>query len=308
MAPNAQVPWDGPTEPSDPWDEPHPDAYPQEDPYAGPPTESGFAQAPAYSPEPNSSPESAANRAVGTRPEPAAPPVHVPPKVSPIAAWTTGWDLPVEEPVAAEPAAPESPRRSEILARQIAAQGTQPQEAPQDLGVSLGQVSRNTVADPGWGSMSEAPDWAQGGTSPAEAAPAGEVAAAQAPEPTEPAGAPDVPFNAALPVAGQPLGASTAYPTPSQAPPQPAAQQPEAPASGMNASEKLSMYQRLSNSSEAQAGRAKAPAVAADSPYVEDVPSPDDVTIEESGVVGQAAVERILGGVLIEERSLNPNS
>jgi DNA polymerase-3 subunit gamma/tau len=38
---------------------------------------------------------------------------------------------------------------------------------------------------------------------------------------------------------------------------------------------------------------------------VEDVPSEDDVTIEESGVVGQAAVERILGGQLIEERDLN---
>ena len=70
----------------------------------------------------------------------------------------------------------------------------------------------------------------------------------------------------------------------------------------------MSRYQRLANSSEAQAGRAQAPAVAAATTYVEDVPSPDDVTIEESGVVGQAAVERILGGVLIEERPLNQSS
>lgn len=65
------------------------------------------------------------------------------------------------------------------------------------------------------------------------------------------------------------------------------------------------MYQRLANSPAAQAARVQTPAAAANAPYVEDVPSPDDVTIEESGVVGQAAVERILGGVLIEERPLN---
>lgn len=67
--------------------------------------------------------------------------------------------------------------------------------------------------------------------------------------------------------------------------------------------EKLSMYQRLSNSPEAQVSKTQA--AASDVPYVEDVPSPDDVTIEESGLAGQAAVERILGGQLIEERSLN---
>ncbi|WP_240793570.1 MULTISPECIES: DNA polymerase III subunit gamma and tau [unclassified Arthrobacter] len=66
-----------------------------------------------------------------------------------------------------------------------------------------------------------------------------------------------------------------------------------------------SLYQRLSNSPEAEAGRAKAPAraVAAAATYVQDIPSADDETIEESGVFGRAAVERILGGKLIEERS-----
>lgn len=67
-----------------------------------------------------------------------------------------------------------------------------------------------------------------------------------------------------------------------------------------------SLYQRLSNSPEAEAGRAKAPAravAAAAATYVQDVPSADDETIEESGVFGRAAVERILGGKLIEERS-----
>ncbi|MCC2659816.1 MAG: polymerase subunit gamma and tau [Arthrobacter sp.] len=69
--------------------------------------------------------------------------------------------------------------------------------------------------------------------------------------------------------------------------------------------EKLSLYQRLSNSPEAEAGRAKAPNRQAEpaASYVQDIPSADDETIEESGVFGRAAVERILGGKLIEERS-----
>lgn len=77
---------------------------------------------------------------------------------------------------------------------------------------------------------------------------------------------------------------------------------PPVPGSG-----KLSLYQRLSNSPEAEAGRAKAPARQTESaaPYVQDIPSADDETIEESGVFGRAAVERILGGKLIEERSLD---
>jgi DNA polymerase-3 subunit gamma/tau len=68
-----------------------------------------------------------------------------------------------------------------------------------------------------------------------------------------------------------------------------------------------SLYQRLSNSPEAEAGRAKAPAraIPAAATYVQDIPSPDDETIEASGVFGRAAVERILGGKLIEERSLD---
>jgi DNA polymerase-3 subunit gamma/tau len=80
-----------------------------------------------------------------------------------------------------------------------------------------------------------------------------------------------------------------------------------APATEIPARGKLSLYQRLSNSPEAEAGRAKAPARSPEepAPYVQDVPSADDETIEESGVFGRAAVERILGGKLIEERSLD---
>lgn len=84
---------------------------------------------------------------------------------------------------------------------------------------------------------------------------------------------------------------------------------PQAPAAAPagRAESRQSLYQRLSNSPEAEAGRAKAPARAAAAPeaYVQDIPSADDETIEESGVFGRAAVERILGGKLIEERSLD---
>lgn len=70
---------------------------------------------------------------------------------------------------------------------------------------------------------------------------------------------------------------------------------------------KQSLYQRLSNSPEAMAGRIQVPAraAAATATMVEDIPSADDETIEESGVFGRAAVERILGGRLLEERSLD---
>ena len=80
---------------------------------------------------------------------------------------------------------------------------------------------------------------------------------------------------------------------------------PEPPAAP-NPTGRQSLYQRLSNSPEAEAGRAKAPArAAAATIYVQDIPSADDETIEESGVFGRAAVERILGGKLVEERSLD---
>ncbi|HEY4615734.1 MAG TPA: hypothetical protein VIG75_09750, partial [Citricoccus sp.] len=37
----------------------------------------------------------------------------------------------------------------------------------------------------------------------------------------------------------------------------------------------------------------------------DDVPSEDDVTIEESGMAGRKVVERLLGGRLVEERMLD---
>jgi DNA polymerase-3 subunit gamma/tau len=130
-----------------------------------------------------------------------------------------------------------------------------------------------------------------------------------APNATDPEGvrAPEYAMAASAPGAG-PATLAPARPAPAAAPatvpsragaPSPAA----TPSPGTGA--RQSLYQRLSNSPEAEAGRAKAPARAAvaAATYVQDIPSADDETIEESGVFGRAAVERILGGKLIEERS-----
>ncbi|MGG5752688.1 DNA polymerase III subunit gamma and tau [Zafaria sp. Z1313] len=96
----------------------------------------------------------------------------------------------------------------------------------------------------------------------------------------------------------------------------------EAPASDAPApggQKRMSRYQQLLSQSQGGAGapaRTQQPAPAGpqgpggrfgrpnavDSTYVEDIPSDDDITIEESGVVGRPAIERILNGRLIEER------
>nr|WP_081744745.1 DNA polymerase III subunit gamma and tau [Arthrobacter sp. H14] len=69
--------------------------------------------------------------------------------------------------------------------------------------------------------------------------------------------------------------------------------------------ERLSRYQLMSQSAAADVPAAPASDSSnLDFRDVEDIPSADDVTIEDSGLVGRAAVERILGGRLVEERSV----
>jgi DNA polymerase-3 subunit gamma/tau len=155
-------------------------------------------------------------------------------------------------------------------------------------------------------------------TSAPEPAPAPvyyEPAAAQIPEyagvVSGPSGLTSEQFSAVAPV---PASAGPQAAAPSAAPAAPAVAAPAAPSVAVTAvpeaattTGRQSLYQRLSNSPEAEAGRAKAPAraAAATTVYVQDIPSADDETIEESGVFGRAAVERILGGKLVEERSLD---
>lgn len=224
------------------------------------------------------------------------------PKVSSISAWTTGWDLPPAsaKTAAALPQPSATPRHHELLAAQAQQSTDQatPADTSVDWGVSLGAASRNHVADPGWGAPGSAPDWSQAATAPA----AQQTSDGAPATPTPSEGAPAVAPAPESPAPESSASASTA--SSATVLTLPAAVPPEifvAPASG----EKLSRYQQLSNSAEAKASRAQAASNGPDAPYVEDVPSPDDVTLEESGVAGQGAVERILGGVLIEERPLN---
>lgn len=151
---------------------------------------------------------------------------------------------------------------------------------------------------------------------PAVATPRYEPAAAQVPQPAQfpqPAQVPQ-PVGA---MAG-PAGATATSPAPAKKPAMttssqtgtksaPSAYTVSAATSPGETAVRQSLYQRLSSSPEAEAGRAKAPARTADTgaAFVQDVPSADDETIEESGVFGRAAVERILGGKLVEERSLD---
>ncbi|PPB48206.1 DNA polymerase III subunit gamma and tau [Arthrobacter pityocampae] len=78
------------------------------------------------------------------------------------------------------------------------------------------------------------------------------------------------------------------------------------PATGDVLRKPVSRYQQLLD--EAERKRAEEAAAArgvADLRFVEDEPSADDETIEESGLVGRTAIERILNGRLVEERSID---
>ncbi|HSU71045.1 MAG TPA: DNA polymerase III subunit gamma and tau, partial [Micrococcaceae bacterium] len=174
------------------------------------------------------------------------------------------WDAPPPEP-----SYPSGPARS-----QRSMGGTAPNAA--------GNASANHRApvEPGWGSISDAPSWATAGA-------AEPASAANPSRPPSTAPSPGTPSD------GPSLGTSSSG-TPS----------PGGPSSEAPAPKRMSLYERLKNSPEARAGRASAPERKVDLPYVEDIPSADDETIEESGLVGRAAVERILGGRLIEERAI----
>ncbi len=165
-------------------------------------------------------------------------------------------------------------------------------------------------------------------SAPATNTPDYEPAAAQAPAPATASGTYGHPTNAeenpssswdVAPASSWPAAQSMPAPATSNAPaawPSLATQPEEAHGSVATLEEaapsgsptgRQSLYQRLTNSPEAQAGRVQAPVRTQSKPesVAEDIPSPEDETIEESRVFGRAAVERILGGKLIEERALD---
>ncbi|MFF1386284.1 DNA polymerase III subunit gamma and tau [Arthrobacter sp. NPDC058288] len=181
--------------------------------------------------------------------------------------------LPEPEPPHYEPAAAQLPRSAEARDEGPAlhpGDNARPAEVRQPVGALSGAGSS---AGAGWATSAQ-------------------YGPATATDPSPAMAGPDVRSVAS------PAPAAYASPQPQPAP---------APAAAPGGTAKQSLYQRLSNSPEAEAGRAKAPARQAEAvkTYVQDTPSPDDETIEESGVFGRAAVERILGGKLVEERSLD---
>ncbi len=162
-----------------------------------------------------------------------------------------------------------------------------PSYEPATAQVPAATATSQSEADASWG------------LPPAQASPTPDAPAAEFAAAGPPAQAPkiEVPETVA-PKRAEVREYAMASAAPAAAPLQPL------PATSPSAAEaRQSLYQRLSNSPEAEAGRAKAPARVAAATYVQDIPSADDETIEESGVFGRAAVERILGGKLIEERS-----
>ncbi|MCC3289349.1 DNA polymerase III subunit gamma and tau [Arthrobacter sp. zg-Y1110] len=186
-------------------------------------------------------------------------------------------------------------------------------EAPADV-YSGGHLSDSEWASTDWagtgsstrpaGGNSAADSRAGGGqTSPSSAVPAGvprAAAPASAPASTAPTGLTARPGTTTAP--GQDRGAAapgvrTSVPPTTTSPAAPAGGAPNQP---------LSRYQKLLNEAAQRGGgapvRGSRPV---DSTYVEDVPSADDITLEDSGLVGRKAIERILGGRLIEERSLD---
>jgi DNA polymerase-3 subunit gamma/tau len=181
-----------------------------------------------------------------------------------------------------EPATAQVPQTSPVVSQSDAdaSWGLPPVAAAETFDVAAQHSAVQHSAAP----QSPAPETAE----PHNSAPPGQAATATAIPPEE----------AAVPEPAEVREYAMAATAPATAPLQPAPATSESAAAA-----RQSLYQRLSNSPEAEAGRAKAPARAAAATYVQDIPSADDETIEESGVFGRAAVERILGGKLIEERS-----
>ncbi|MCQ1946519.1 MULTISPECIES: DNA polymerase III subunit gamma and tau [unclassified Arthrobacter] len=154
----------------------------------------------------------------------------------------------------------------------------------------------NSAADSRAGGAQTSPSSAVPAGAPRAAAPASAPASASA----APAGLTARPGTTTAP--GQDRGAAapgvrTSVPPTTMSPAAPSGGAPNQP---------LSRYQKLLNEAAQRGGgapvRGSRPV---DSTYVEDVPSADDITLEDSGLVGRKAIERILGGRLIEERSLD---
>ncbi|MHA7210239.1 DNA polymerase III subunit gamma and tau [Arthrobacter sp. MDT1-65] len=156
-------------------------------------------------------------------------------------------------------------------------------------------------------------------TGPQHAAGAAAHAAGPAPSRSvvwSPPGAPTPPASSAPSSPAPPRGLAGGAPRG----PVPDAPTGPAPATGPNATgapdrpapaedirqKPISRYQQLLDEAERKrAEEAAAARGAAARRFIEDEPSADDETLEESGLVGRTAIERILNGRLVEERSID---
>ncbi|WP_146359244.1 DNA polymerase III subunit gamma and tau [Arthrobacter yangruifuii] len=176
-------------------------------------------------------------------------------------------------------------------------------EAPADV------YSGGHLSDSEWAST----DWAGTGSISRPVASAADTrsgGAAASKPPEAAAGAPGAEWSTSAPPSGGTAGTgSKTTPRSGQgasAPVRTAAPPASAATGGGTPNQPLSRYQKLLNEAAQRGGSAAVRGSRpVDSPYVEDVPSADDITLEDSGLVGRKAIERILGGRLIEERSLD---
>ena len=152
-----------------------------------------------------------------------------------------------------------------------------------------------------------ATNWAGTGSSPARredrgSQPAGAPGHASSPRDSSPqaSAAPAAPQ-----VRPQQPAPAPSSPTPSSSAPPAPVPSSSAPAAAGNGSRPLSRYQKLLNEAAQRGGPANVSAGRSNVNLVEDIPSADDIRLEDSGLVGRKAIERILGGRLIEERSLD---
>ncbi|WP_433875865.1 DNA polymerase III subunit gamma and tau [Sinomonas atrocyanea] len=194
------------------------------------------------------------------------------------------WDAPYPDDEGYAPSRP----------RSAAANAPAP-SAPGAAGTAVPGPSQTSAGDP-WSYATEtSPGVWTVGTEP-NLRSSGAQAAAEARPTAEPDPAPSY-----APAAAQPPQASPAPASPAPA--------PSAQSGRGDGGRKLSMYERLSRSAAAQQSvqqqSAQQPSAQSAPQYVEEIPSADDETIEGSSLFGRAAVERILGGKLIEERSLD---
>lgn len=255
------------------------------------------------------------------------------PTVQPQAAPAPSGSKP-ETPAAAGPAAALRQHRATTPTARPSrgASGSSPDEGPSDFGPEPEDDGgydwgSDTVPVAPWDEPSSPTTPAAEPPTPRATRPEGETW--QRPEPAASAPAAPAPASSASPVAPAPAdsaspvapapadSAAPVAPAPGAAPPPSAPDVPEREAPQPTADKPMSRYQQLLNQARvkdqsasntqgiASGGGATPPRPRTDveSTYVEDIPSDDDISIEESGVVGRPAIERLLNGRLIEERN-----